>query len=260
MRYPFKQLTLIALLAFASGAATGEPGMAREYVAGLGLQFRTGAATLPADLAFGSEATQVWQTTRSSDYTLYAGAREASRLGLHASESYGGIVYSLPGGWGSSLEAGYAQESPLSPRRYALTGQLHTSLSAGRALSVGLQYRMNDPDSGLRYGAPGEMPATNGYTLTPYRLSSVGFAHSYQLQVSYQHSTASTFGLALGREVETFTPFFDHAGYGSGPRQLTFTGQHWLTPSWALSYDLLSQDATSPLRLQGLRLGMRYRF
>jgi hypothetical protein len=76
--------------------------------------------------------------------------------------------------------------------------------------------------------------------------------------MNYQHSIASSFGLALGREVETFTPFHDSAS--SGARQLSFTGQHWLTPSWALSYDLLSQDAASPLRLQGLRLGMRYRF
>ncbi len=255
MHYALK-LALVVLFALAPGAAMGQ--VTHERAAGLGLQFRTGAATLPADLAFGSEATQVWQTTRSSDYTLYAGAREASRLWLHASESYGGIVYSLPGGWGSSLEAGYAQESPLSPRRYALTGQLHAALSEGRALSVGLQYRMNDPDSGSRYGASGEMPVTNGYTLVPYRLTSAGFAHSYQLLMSYQHSTASTFGLALGREVET--SIYDAAASGSGPRQLTFTGQHWLTPSWTLSYDLLSQDATSPRRLQGLRLGVRYRF
>jgi hypothetical protein len=48
------------------------------------------------------------------------------------------------------------------------------------------------------------------------------------------------------------------------PRQLSFTGQHLLTPSWALSYDLLSGDlaSPSPLRLQGLglRFGVRYRF
>jgi len=38
----------------------------------------------------------------------------------------------------------------------------------------------------------------------------------------------------------------------------------WLTPSWALSYDLLSGDLAGPstLRLQGLglRFGVRYRF
>ena len=46
---------------------------------------------------------------------------------------------------------------------------------------------------------------------------------------------------------------------GAGLRQFSFTGQHWLTPSWALSYDVLSSDPSS-FRLQGLRLGARYRF
>jgi len=185
--------------------------------------------------------------------------REAPNLGLRAAESYGGIVYFLPGGWGSSLEAGYIQESPLSPRRYALTGQLHTSFSEGRSLSLGLKYRLHDTDSGMRYGTPGEMPSGNGYTLMPSHLAGAGYAPSYQLQMSYQHSAASTFGLALGREVETFTPFLDSSS--SSQRQFMFTGQHWLTPSWALSYDLQPQDINSPLRLQGLlRLGVRYRF
>jgi hypothetical protein len=48
------------------------------------------------------------------------------------------------------------------------------------------------------------------------------------------------------------------------PRQLSFTGLHWLTPSWAVSYDVLSGDlaSPSPLRLQGLglRFGVRYQF
>jgi hypothetical protein len=62
--------------------------------------------------------------------------------------------------------------------------------------------------------------------------------------------------------METYSPAFDPtAAY---PRQLSFTGQHWLTSSWALSYDLLSGDLASPstLRLQslGLRFGVRYRF
>lgn len=257
MRYPLK-FTLIALLALAPGAAMGQAGLSSELAGGLGLKLRTGTAAVPADLAFGGEATQVWLATRASDYALYGGARTAPRLGLRAAESYGGIVYFMPGGWGSSFEAGYAQESALSPRRYTLTGQLHTSLSEGRALSVGLQYRIHDPDSGLRYGASGETSVANGYTLAPYRLSGAGITPGYQLQMSYQHSITSSFGLALGREVEAFTFYPDPVS--SGPRQFTFTGQHWLTPSWALSYDLQAQDVNSPLRLNGLRLGMRYRF
>ncbi len=256
MRHAYTRLSLLALLAIAPGIAPAERVAERQHIAGLGLQ--SGAATLPADLAFGGEATQVWQTSRSSDYSLYSGARETSRLGLRAAESYGGIVYSPRGGWGSSLEAGYAQESLLTPRRYALTGQLHTSFSEGRSLSVGLKYRVQDTDAALRYGATADTAAINGYTLAPAHHAGAGFVPSYQLQMSYQYSAAGSVGLALGREVETYSPIQDPVN--SGSRQFTFTGQHWVTPSWALSYDVLSQDAATPLRTLGLRLGVRYRW
>jgi len=63
----------------------------------------------------------------------------------------------------------------------------------------------------------------------------------------------------LGREVEKITPFLNLGA--SDQRQYMFTGQNWLTPSWALSYDLQPLDIANPLRLQGLlRLGVRYRF
>jgi len=105
MRFSFK-IALFSLFALATNAAMGHE--SRVHVAGLGLTTQTGGAAVPADLAFGGEATQVWQTTGRSDYSLFGGMRDAPNLGLRAAESYGGIVYSLPRGWGSSLEAGYA--------------------------------------------------------------------------------------------------------------------------------------------------------
>ena len=241
---------LIVLAALLPGAAAADIGLSSDR-AGLGLK-SDAPAWSPTDGMFGLAAAQTWDTLGFNDYSLYGGGREAPMLGLRAAEAYAGIVYSGTG-WGSSLEASHAHASALAPASFALAGQVHTALSAGRTLSVGLKYRVYDTDPGLRYGLSGDMPG-NGYTLA----RTAGYAPSYQLQMSYQHSAASAFGLALGREVETFTPFHDPSG--SGPRQLSFTGQHWLTQSWALSYDVLSQDVASPLRLHGLRLGVRYRW
>lgn len=262
MRHWLNSSVIIAVTLVASAAASvavAQSGLTTER-AGLGLKARTDAPAPRADLALGGNVAQLWQVTRSSDFALYGGMRDAPRLGLQAAESYGGIVYFVSGGWGSSLEAGYVQDTLDSPRRYSLGGQMHTALSDGRTLSVGLKYRVFDTDSGPRSGMPGDTPAAHGYTLAPSRVPGGAFGPSYQLQMSYQHSSTSAFGLALGREVETFTPHLDTAG--AGPRQLTFTGQHWLTPSWALSYDVLSSDPANPLRFQGvgLRLGVRYRF
>ncbi len=251
------RFTLIAaalLAAGAAGVASAQAGLARER-AGLGIKPGTPA---PEPLVFGGEAAAAWQGSRTSDYSLYAGALEQPRLGMNQTGAYGGIVQPLTGSVGSSLEAGYVQESQLVPRRYVLTGQLHSALRDGRALSLGLQYSLYDGDFGSRTGAPGDMPYLNGYSLATSRLSGAGYSPGYQLQIGYQHSPTSSFGLAFGREAETYAPYLESAGQ----RQFTFTGQHWLTPSWALSYDVLTYDLASPLRPLNLRLGvgMRYRF
>lgn len=253
MRCPASYM-LFVLAAIAPVAATGQAGLSLERAAGLGLKSESAEAQAPS--TFGESATQAWLGLRAGagDYALYGG-HDGPRLGLRGAESYAGVVYSATG-WGTSLEAAYTNLSGLAPGRYAVTGQMHAPLSEGRTLSMGLKYRLYDADPAVRYGLPLEMTGTNGYSLAGPR--GMAYSQSYQVQMSYQYSAAGTVGLALGRDVETFTPLVDVSG--SGPRQLSFTGQHWLTPSWALSYDVLSQDVATPLRLQGLRLGVRYRW
>jgi hypothetical protein len=209
-----------------------------------------------AESPSGGDSPRVKPSRQPPDFTLFGGSRELTRGGPGATETYGGVAYALPRGWGSSFEAGYAAESVFVPRQYSLTGQVRTAMGDGRVLSVGIRYRMYDPDPGAR-----EDPLY-GYALTPSRAAGAGFAPGYQLQVGYQYSAFSLFELALSRDQDPYSPAFDPAiGY---PRQLSFTGQHWLTPSWGLSYDVLTGDlgTASPLRLQGLglRLGVRYRF
>jgi hypothetical protein len=254
MRFP--SFTLFVVAALAPVMAAGQAGLSLERAAGLGLKPEPGEASAPPLSSFGEAATQAWQELRAGagDYALYGG-HDGPLLGLRAAESYAGVVHSASR-WGTSLEAAYTNLSGLAPGRYAVTGQMHASLSQGRTLNVGLKYRLYEGDAALRAGLPAEMTGTTGYSLAGPR--GAAYSQAYQVQMSYHYSAAGAVGLALGRDVETFTPFADLTG--SGPRQLSFTGQHWLTPSWALSYDVLSHDVASPLKLQGLRLGVRYRW
>jgi hypothetical protein len=261
MRY-LSGLAFIFIALVATGAASlcaAQAGLSPER-SGLGLKAQRSVTAGVADLRYDPDSLPFWQPRRTSEFALYGGARESAPFGLGPAEVYSGIAYALRRGWGSSLEAGYVQESLFAPRRYAVQGQVRTVLSEGRSLSLGIKYHAFDPEAAARYGSVGEAPFINGYTLAPSRLSGVILAPGYQLQFGYQHSTASSFGLALGREAETFMSALDPTGYV--PRQLTFTGQHSLTPSWALSYDVVSGDLASPIRIQGLglRLGVRYRF
>jgi hypothetical protein len=256
MRYPLGlTLKVITLAAAALPLICAAQARLSYEQSGLGLRHQTGVTAEPP---FSGEPALLWQTLNPSDFALYGGARELARIGLGPAETYGGVAYAFPRGWRSSFEAGYTPESVFGPRRYALTGQVHAALSDRRALSVGIHYSVYDTDLGTR----GDAPLTNGYTLAPSRGPGAGFTPGYQLQFGYQHSAFTSFGFALGWETETTSSASDPTGVH--PRQLSFTGQHWLTPSWALSYDLLSGDLASPstLRLQGLglRFGVRYRF
>ena len=133
-------------------------------------------------------------------------------------------------------------------KAYSLEREVRTALSDHKALSVGIKYQLYEAD----LVGPGDVPPVIGHTLAP----------GYQVRLGYQHSALSLFGLAIGRDADLYSSAFDPtAPY---PRQLSFTGLHWLTPSWAVSYDVLSADldSPSPLRFQGLglRFGLRYRF
>ena len=248
-------LTAITLIGALLPLTCGAQARQSFELAGLGLRHETGPG---ADTPSGEEARALPQTRETSNFTLFGGTRELTRSGLAPAETYGGVAYAFPRGWGSSLEAGYIPESVLAPRQYALAGEVRTALTDSRALSVGIKYRVYDVD----VGAPGDTPPATGYALAPSTGPGTAHAPGYQLRLGYQHSAVSLFGLALGRDMETYAPALDPTiPY---PRQLSFTGLHWLTPSWAVSYDVLSGDlaSPSPLRLQGLglRFGVRYRF
>jgi hypothetical protein len=250
-RFGFSAIAVALAAAGAYGVCAAQTGL---FPQGLGPGLRPHGT--PVESVPTAEPSSPWQPKPSSDFTLYGGARELPAFGLGSAEAYSGVAYALPRGWGSSsLEAAYAQESRFAPRRYAVAGEVRTEVGTtpGRALSAGIKYRVFDTDTGTRTLEPA---VANGYSLSAAR------EPAYQLQFSYHHSASSSFGLALGRDVETFTSSFDPTS--TAPRQLTFMGQHWLTPAWALSYDVLYNDPAnmSTLRLQGLglRLGVRYRF
>lgn len=248
-------LTAIALTAAALPLPCAAQARLTPEYSGLGL--RQQAAPGP-DSSAGGELKYLQQSRQPSSFALFGGTRELSRSGLAPAETYGGVAYAFPHGWGSSLEAGYIPESVLAPRQYALGGEVRTALTDTKALSVGIKYRVYDVD----VGAPGDASPATGYALAPPTGPGTVYAPGFQLRLGYQHSAASLFELALGRDMETYASALDPTiPY---PRQLSFTGLHSLTPSWAVSYDVVSGDlaSPSPLRLQGLglRFGVRYRF
>jgi YaiO family outer membrane protein len=255
MRYSFHLVLSALLLAGPVLCAQAANGLSIER-SGIGLRQPLAATEAAAIRAWRSDFALA-ATAPESAASTYGGLRHGTRLGLPAPESFGGISYPLSERIAGSLELGVIEGSALAPRRYSLSGQLQAAFESGSTMSIGLTWRVYEPDYGARPGGGLDIAPANGYSLVPVRTPGTGLGPSYQLQLHYQYNPTTTFGLVLGRELETFTAGFDSPGAGS--RQFSFTGQHWLTPSWALSYDVLSNDPSS-FRLQGLRLGVRYRF
>lgn len=185
--------------------------------------------------------------------TFYSGTRSALASGSGHPQTYGGLRYTVSKDWSSTVEAAIDPALSAMPRGYTLAGQLSRSLSANWGVSLGLQYRMRelnalDPQAPVPNGlaVPGQaqwMPATT-------------HAAGYELRLNYRYGERNTFGLTYGSGMD-----YGHAQPWAGAyvlegRQLGFTGQHWLTPDWSLSYGLVAQEQ----RGQGLRLGLRYSF
>lgn len=196
---------------------------------------------------------------RTPRFTLYSGARTTLRLGTEVSQAFGGVRYPLGQRWASSLEAGI-ESAALSPTRsYTLLGQVHRLLPGGWDVTLGLQYTLRDPQSYSLVIPESGIPLHAGLYGYPGLAGSYG-GSGYEFRLSLRYGERNTIGLTYGQGSE-----FDFArgALGLHPgdgRQFGLTGQHWLTPDWAVSYGLMAQDQIGPIRGQGLRFGLRYNF
>jgi YaiO family outer membrane protein len=146
--------------------------------------------------------------------------------------------------------------------KYTLYNHVTQSLPGGWGLGFGVrQSEFNFANSNLlSFSAERYFGSFRGaYTLYSSRTdgSSAGSAHRFQ--VNYFYGDRNTVGLSYtsGRDM-------DHHGPAVGlpiadVRDLTLSGRHWLSPNWALTYDLLSQEQAL-YRRQGLRFGVSRTF
>lgn len=258
----------VALAAFATTVLAGGVSAATpQHVAQLGLFPATqGAARnsdMPVDPAFPRlklprETSELALDALRSDETrstlLYRGTRGAPGAG--SGEFVGGLLHSLSPNWFSTVETSIDSRSSASARGYGLLGQVHRSLPWGFDMSLGLRYRVQDS----AWTQSDAMPlADRSWSLFPPGLGSSGTG-GYELRLNYRYGERNTFGLTYGSG-----PDFDYTrqlmGYQAGEgRQFGLTGEHWLSPDWALNYGVMAQEQIGPHRGQGLRLGIRYRF
>jgi YaiO family outer membrane protein len=147
--------------------------------------------------------------------------------------------------------------------RYTLYSQVTRNLPGGWGLGFGVrQTEYNFTASNLfSFSAERQWGNVRGaYTLFSNRGEGAGLAAAHRLEVTYLYGERNTIGLAYttGRDIDNIPV---PAGLQlSDARDWTLSGRHWLSPNWALTYDVLTQDLGPLTRRQGLRLGVSRSF
>jgi YaiO family outer membrane protein len=159
------------------------------------------------------------------------------------------------------VEGGY---SPLydSLPKHTLYSQVTQSLGGGWGLGFGVrQSEFNFASSNLlAFSAEHSFGSfRSAYTLYSSRADGSPLGSAQRFQVNYFYGDRNTVGLAYttGRDI-------DHLGLPIGlplsdVRDLSLSGRHWLSPNWALTYDVQSQEQAL-YRRQGLRFGVSRSF
>jgi len=170
------------------------------------------------------------------------------------------------------LESTHAQGIGLTTE-WSMLGQLGASFGEGWELSAGLRHS----ELGLRQPL-GEMPHTltgyadlgmlsverswraykGSYTFYAGRSDDGASASGHRFQLHYFYGDSNSVGLSytLGPTLGLGTRLIEE----SESRNMGITGQHWLTPRWALNYDALVEDYGDGDLKPELRLGVRMRF
>jgi YaiO family outer membrane protein len=183
------------------------------------------------------------------------------RLGSANSQVIEGMVYPLSGNWFSTIETSIDAASPLSARGYGLIGQMHRSLAGGWDVSLGLHYNVYESSTSRLQGSALEPLTLPGqaWSLHP-AAASTSTTTGYEVRLNYRYGERNTLGVTYGSGSELDYTRQMLGMYPNDGHQFGLTGEHWLTPDWALNYGVMAQEQIGPYRGQGLRLGLRYRF
>jgi YaiO family outer membrane protein len=192
---------------------------------------------------------------------IYGGSRTLPLLGSANSRVVGGLLYRLSGNWVSTIETSVDAASPLAGRGYGLLGQVHRLLPGGWDVSLGLHYNAYEPSVSRLQGSALEPLALTDQTWAVHpAVASASTTTGYELRLNYRYGGRNSLGVTYGSGSESDYTRQMLGMYPGDGHQFGLTGEHWLTPDWALNYGVMAQEQTGPYRGQGLRLGLRYRF
>ena len=233
------------------------PQLSHGYRSAMGLRFsETENAALGGGSATAGLLARYARTSDLAEPLVYEIERAPRGLGLRGSERATGLMLRGGAGWSSAFEASTSTDAFTAARRTVLSGQVYAPLIGGMGLSFGLSYSAWQSPA----IAGGDALFGPGTALLSGRSDAGTQQIGYQLQLNYLYGERSLVGLTYNsrREWEQYRLTPD--SLLSDTRQLSLSGEHWFSPSWALRYEIPAPESGNLIRRQGLRLGLHYRF
>ncbi len=194
--------------------------------------------------------------------TVYGGLRATERFNLKDSEAHAGLYFPLGETWNAVVEGSYSPTHEVLAQG-SVYGFLQKSFKGGWGLGLGLRHSEYTSTASNVASVLAERYWGNfrgAYTLYSGRPEGASSASSHRLQLSYYYDDRSNVGMSYtnGREVENVGP--PRGVVATDVQSWSVSGQHWFTPSWAMTYDLIQHEQGTLYRRQGLQLGLRRSF
>jgi YaiO family outer membrane protein len=195
-------------------------------------------------------------------HTLYGAVRETERFDLRDFEALAGLYYPLAAEWTALIEGSFSPEHNVLPE-YSAFGQIHRALPYGWGVALGLRHSQYTSVYTNTLVADLERYWGNwrgAYTLYVGRPQDAPAGTAHRLQLSYYYGERSAVGVSVtyGEEVENVGPPIGVTK--TNVRALALFGRHWVTPQWALSYEVYTHEQGDLYTRNGVRLGLRHRF
>jgi len=195
--------------------------------------------------------------------TLYGTVRETDRFDLRDFELAAGYAHPFGAKLTGVIEAGYSPDHNVLPENSAF-GQMFWAAGGGWTLNGGARYS-NYTDSAARVLTAGVERYFGhlraAYTYYNGKPEDASSASSHRVALDYYYfDERSRVGLAIswGREVENVGP--PTGIITSDVRSLSIVGRHWITPDWAIAWEIGTHEQGDLYRRTGGRLGLRRRF
>lgn len=195
--------------------------------------------------------------------TLYGVVRETERFDLRDTELAAAYYHPFGTTWTAQIEASASPDHNVLPEASVL-GQLTWGFGEGWLLNGGARFsEYTDTSTRLlmagieRYFGSYRV----AYTVTNGKPEGASSAPSHRVALDHYYNNERSrigFSVAWGSEVENVGP--PTGVLVTEIRAIAVVGRHWVTPKWALAWEVGTHEQGDFYRRTGGRLGLRYSF